>query len=74
MPARTSSCWTPSARCTRGGGRIRSGGLLAVDNVLSHPAEVAEVRGWIEADPHLESTVAPTAAGLLLAVRRAPAS
>jgi predicted O-methyltransferase YrrM len=52
---------------------LRVGGLLAVDNVLSHPDEVADVRGRIETDPQLESTVAPTAAGLLLAVRREPA-
>jgi predicted O-methyltransferase YrrM len=49
---------------------LRVGGLLAVDNVLSHPDEVAEVRTRIEADPLLDSTVAPTGSGLLLAVRR----
>jgi predicted O-methyltransferase YrrM len=49
---------------------LRVGGVLAIDNVLSHPDEVADVRRRIEADPQLESTVAATAQGLLLAVRR----
>jgi predicted O-methyltransferase YrrM len=49
---------------------LRAGGLLAVDNVLSHPGEVAEVRALIDADPRLAATVVPTGAGLLLAVRR----
>ncbi|MGY1843984.1 O-methyltransferase [Modestobacter sp. SYSU DS0875] len=50
---------------------LRAGGLLAIDNVLSHPDQVADVRGRIEADPRLTSTVAPVGKGLLLAVRRA---
>jgi len=49
---------------------LRVGGLLAIDNLLSHPDEVADVRERVEADPDLESTVATTASGLLLAVRR----
>jgi predicted O-methyltransferase YrrM len=51
---------------------LRGGGLLAVDNVLSHPDEVADVRARIEADPQLDSTVTPTGSGLLLAVLRSP--
>jgi predicted O-methyltransferase YrrM len=50
---------------------LRPGGLLAVDNVLSHPDEVAEVRARISADPLLTSTVVPVGKGLLLAVTAA---
>ncbi|MGY1856067.1 O-methyltransferase [Modestobacter sp. SYSU DS0290] len=50
---------------------LRPGGLLAIDNVLSHPDQVADVRGRIEADPQLTSTVTAVGKGLLLAVRRA---
>jgi predicted O-methyltransferase YrrM len=49
---------------------LREGGLLAIDNVLSHPDQVADVRARIEADLRLDSTVVPTGTGLLLAVRR----
>ncbi len=49
---------------------LRAGGLLAMDNVLSHPDQVAEVRALIEADPRLSSTVVPVGQGLLLAVVR----
>jgi predicted O-methyltransferase YrrM len=48
---------------------LRAGGLLAIDNVLSHPDQVADVQALIEADPHLTSTIAPTGKGLLLAVK-----
>ncbi|MEU2350974.1 class I SAM-dependent methyltransferase [Modestobacter sp. NPDC049651] len=48
---------------------LRPGGLLAIDNVLSHPAEVADVRARIAADPAVTATVAPIGKGLLLAVR-----
>ena len=49
---------------------LRDGGLLAIDNVLSHPDEVAAVRALIEADPRLRSTVSTAGKGLLLAVKR----
>jgi predicted O-methyltransferase YrrM len=49
---------------------LRVGGLLAIDNVLSHPGEVAGIRALIAADARLAATVVPTGAGLLLAVRR----
>jgi predicted O-methyltransferase YrrM len=49
---------------------LRVGGLLAIDNVLSHPDEVADVRALIEADPQLTCTVPTLGKGLLLAVRR----
>lgn len=51
---------------------LRAGGLLAIDNVLSHPDQVAGVRARIEADPQLTSTVSAVGKGLLLAVRRPP--
>jgi predicted O-methyltransferase YrrM len=47
---------------------LRPGGLLIVDNVLSHPGEVAELLAIVEADSELTSTVAPVGKGLLLAV------
>ena len=49
---------------------LRPGGLLAVDNVLSHPDQVAGLRALVEADPHLRATVSTAGKGLLLAVRR----
>ncbi len=48
---------------------VRPGGLLAVDNVKSHADEVAEFRSLISAEPQMAEAVAPTGAGLLLAVR-----
>jgi predicted O-methyltransferase YrrM len=44
------------------------GGLLAVDNVLSHPDEVVAFRALLDAAPEVTSTVVPVGAGLLLAV------
>jgi predicted O-methyltransferase YrrM len=49
---------------------LRVGGLLAIDNVLSHPDQVADVLRLIEADPQLTSTVSSAGKGLLLAVKR----
>jgi predicted O-methyltransferase YrrM len=48
---------------------LRPGGLLAVDNVTSHADEVADFRSLISAEPTMTEAVAPTGAGLLLAVR-----
>ena len=59
------SGWWPDLRRT-----LAPGGLLSIDNVLSHEAEVAEVTGLIEGDPGVESTVLPVGAGLRLVVRR----
>ena len=42
------------------------GGLLAVDNVLSHASEVAEFIGLIEADQRFACASLPVGAGLLL--------
>ncbi|MGZ4385195.1 MAG: O-methyltransferase [Gaiellaceae bacterium] len=46
-----------------------AGGLLAIDNVLSHAAEVAEVTGLIEAEPSVVSALVPIGAGVRLVVR-----
>jgi predicted O-methyltransferase YrrM len=46
-----------------------AGGLLAIDNVLSHAAEVAEVTALIEAEPVVDTALVPIGAGLLLVVR-----
>ena len=45
------------------------GGIVAIDNALSHAGEVAEVSGLIEAEPSVTSALVPVGAGLLLAVR-----
>jgi predicted O-methyltransferase YrrM len=45
------------------------GGLLAIDNVLSHADEVAEVTRLIETEPSVESVLVPIGAGLRLVVR-----
>ncbi len=49
---------------------LRPGGVVAVDNVLSHPDEVADVLGLIAAEPAVVSTVVPIGAGLELALKR----
>lgn len=48
---------------------LRQGGLLAVDNVLSHADQVAAFRGIVTADPTVTEALASTGAGLLLIVR-----
>jgi predicted O-methyltransferase YrrM len=48
---------------------LRPGGLLAVDNVLSHAAEVGELRALVSAEERASDAVVPTGAGLLLVVR-----
>jgi predicted O-methyltransferase YrrM len=45
------------------------GGLLAIDNVLSHAAEVAEVTALIEAEPAVTTALVPIGAGVRLVVR-----
>ncbi|MFM9370916.1 O-methyltransferase [Streptomyces sp. Da 82-17] len=50
---------------------LRPGGLLIVDNVLSHPDEVAEFLALVEADEEFTSaTTARIGKGLHLAVRK----
>ncbi len=48
---------------------LAPGGLLAVDNVLSHAGEVAAFRELVAKDGRVTQALAPTGAGLLLIVR-----
>ena len=45
------------------------GGLLAVDNVISHADEVADFRTLVSADRRVTEALVPTGAGLLLVTR-----
>jgi predicted O-methyltransferase YrrM len=49
------------------------GGLLAVDNAISHEHELVEFSTLVAADDDLLSSLVPIGAGLLLVVRRATA-
>lgn len=48
---------------------LAPGGVLAVDNVLSHASELVEFTAMIERQAGLTQTVVPVGAGLRLAVR-----
>jgi predicted O-methyltransferase YrrM len=48
---------------------LRPGGLLAVDNVLSHADELSDFRALVRAEERVSEAVVPTGAGLLLIVR-----
>jgi predicted O-methyltransferase YrrM len=48
---------------------LKPGGLLAVDNVLSHADQVRDFRALVTADPRVTEALAPTGAGALLVVR-----
>jgi predicted O-methyltransferase YrrM len=48
---------------------LRPGGLLAVDNVLSHASEVRAFRGLVSDEPGVTEALVPTGAGALLIVR-----
>ena len=48
---------------------LRPGGLLAVDNVLSHADEVAAFRALVSAERGVSEALVPVGAGLLLVVR-----
>lgn len=48
---------------------LAPGGVLAIDNVLSHEQELVEFTSLIESEPRLTQTVVPIGAGLRLAVR-----
>ncbi|MGH2854317.1 MAG: O-methyltransferase, partial [Solirubrobacteraceae bacterium] len=48
---------------------LRSGGLLAVDNVLSHADQVSDFRALVRAEERVSEAMVPTGAGLLLVVR-----
>ena len=56
--------WPDLLRVLRPGG-----GLLAIDNVVSHAAEVADVTALIEAEPAVTSALVPVGAGIRLVVR-----
>jgi predicted O-methyltransferase YrrM len=47
---------------------LKPGGLVAVDNVISHAGQVAEFRAIVSADPRVTQALVPTGAGLLLIV------
>jgi predicted O-methyltransferase YrrM len=49
---------------------LRPGGLLAVDNVLSHPDEVAEFLSLVDADDEFTGETIAVGKGLYLALRR----
>lgn len=48
---------------------LRPGGLLAVDNVLSHAAQVRDFRALVSSDDRVTEALVPTGAGALLVVR-----
>jgi predicted O-methyltransferase YrrM len=48
---------------------LTPGGLLVVDNVLSHAEQVAEFRELVSADERVTEALSPTGAGLLMIVR-----
>jgi predicted O-methyltransferase YrrM len=48
---------------------LRPGGLLVIDNVLSHAEEVRHFRELIGADERVSEALVPTGAGALLVVR-----
>ena len=48
---------------------LRPGGLLAVDNVISHAGQVATFRGLVATTPGFTEALAPTGAGMLLLVK-----
>jgi predicted O-methyltransferase YrrM len=48
---------------------LKPGGLLVVDNVISHADEVAEFRAVVASDHRVSEALAPTGAGALLVVR-----
>ena len=47
---------------------LRPGGLLAVDNVLSHAAELSDLRRLVRAEDRVTEAVVPSGAGMLLVV------
>jgi predicted O-methyltransferase YrrM len=48
---------------------LRPGGLLVVDNVISHASEVRAFRGLVSDEPAVTEALVPTGAGALLIVR-----
>ena len=50
---------------------LKAGGLLVVDNVLSHADELRDFRQLVAEDPRVSEALAPTGAGALLIVKQA---
>ncbi len=48
---------------------LSPGGLLAVDNIISHTDELVEFRELVTCDPRVMEALCPVGAGLLLVVR-----
>jgi predicted O-methyltransferase YrrM len=48
---------------------VRRGGLLAVDNAISHAGELVGFRAVVDADARVVSSLVPVGAGVLLVVR-----
>ena len=48
---------------------LRPGGLLVVDNVISHAGEVRAFRGLVGDEPRVTEALVPTGAGVLLILR-----
>jgi len=48
---------------------LRPGGLLVVDNVLSHADQLSDFRALVRSDQRVSEAIVPTGAGLLLVVR-----
>ncbi len=48
---------------------VEPGGLIVVDNCLSHADQVADFRALVAAEPSCVSTVVPVGAGLLFITR-----
>jgi len=48
---------------------LAPGGLLAVDNVISHADQVSDFRALVSADERVTQALVPTGAGVLLVVR-----
>ena len=49
---------------------LRVGGLLVTDNVVSHPADVAEFLGALRAHPWVETVTLPVGSGVELTYKR----
>jgi predicted O-methyltransferase YrrM len=56
--------WWPDVRRV-----LRPGGVLAIDNVLSHPGEVAGFLGLIAADPSFTASTVAVGKGLHVAIK-----
>jgi len=52
---------------------LKAGGLLVVDNVLSHSDELRDFRRLVDEDPRVSQALVPTGAGALLIVKQAGA-